>query len=104
MDLLLCLINKKNFFGYKGKGDFNLDEPQKEVSMINYDQQKDLVFSGLQLVKPKLLEKKNEKKFSMREIFFSNAKNKIYGINDKNLWYHFSEPHDLKNINNNLKT
>ncbi len=104
MDLLLCLINKKNFFGYKGNGDFNLEEPQKEVSLINCDQKKDLVFSGLQLVKPKLLEEKNEKKFSMREIFFSNIKNKIYGINDKNEWYHISEPQDLKTINNNLKT
>ena len=43
MDLLLCLIKKKNFFGYKGKGDFNLDEPQKEVSIINHRQQKDFL-------------------------------------------------------------
>ena len=28
MDLLLCLIKKKKFFGYKGKGDFNLEEPK----------------------------------------------------------------------------
>ncbi len=104
MDLLLCLIKKKKIIGYKGKGDFNLEEPQKEVSIINNDQQKDFVFSGLQLVKPKLLEKKIEKKFSMREIFFAKTKNKIYGINDNNQWYHISEPDDLKNINNNLKT
>ena len=55
------------------------------------------------MVKPKLLEKKNEKKFSMREIFFSNIKKKIYGINDKNEWYHISEPDDLKNVNDNIK-
>ena len=40
----------------------------------------------------------------MREIFFAKTKNKIYGINDNNQWYHISEPDDLKNINNNLKT
>ena len=103
MDLLLCLIKKRYFFGYKGKGDFNLEEPQKEISRLKLEQQKDFVFSGLQIVKPKLLQKKNEKKFSMREIFFSNIKKKIYGINDKNEWYHISEPDDLKNVNDKLK-
>ncbi len=103
MDLLLCLIKKRYFYGYKGKGDFNLEEPQKKISRLNLEQQKDFVFSGLQIVKPKLLQKKNEKKFSMREIFFSNIKKKIYGINDKNEWYHISEPDDLKNVNDNIK-
>ena len=34
MDLLLCLIKKRYFFGYKGKGDFNLEKPQKEILML----------------------------------------------------------------------
>ena len=103
MDLLLCLIKKRYFFGYKGKGDFNLEEPQKEISRLKLELQKDFVFSGLQIVKPRLLQEKNEKKFSMREIFFSNIEKNIYGINDKNEWYHFSEPDDLKNVNDILK-
>ena len=103
MDLLLCLIKKRYFFGYKGEGDFNLEEPQKLISRLKLEQHKDFVFSGLQIVKPKLLQKKNKKKFSMREIFFSNIKKKIYGINDKNEWYHISEPDDLKNVNDNIK-
>ena len=103
MDLLLCLIKKRFFFGYKGKGDFNLEEPQKDISRLNLDQQKEFVFSGLQIVKPKLLQEKNEKKFSMREIFFSNIEKNIYGINDKNEWYHISEPGDLKIVNDNIK-
>ena len=103
MDLLLCLIKKRYFFGYKGKGDFNLEEPQKEISRLKLEWQKDFVFSGLQIVKPRLLQEKNEKKFSMREIFFSNIEKNIYGINDKNEWYHISEPDDLKNVNDKLK-
>ena len=103
MDLLLCLIKKRYFFGYKGKGDFNLEEPQKEISRLKLERQKDFVFSGLQIIKPKLLQEKNEKKFSMREIFFSNIEKNIYGINDKNEWYHISEPDDLKNVNDNIK-
>ena len=103
MDLLLCLIKKKKFFGYKGKGDFNFEEPKKKISRLNLEQQNDFVFSGLQLVKPKLLEEKRKKKFSMREIFFSNINNKIYGISNKNEWYHISEPNDLKNLNNKLQ-
>ena len=39
----------------------------------------------------------------MREIFFSNIRKKIYGISDKNEWYHISEPGDLKNVNDNIK-
>ena len=103
MDLLLCLIKKKKFFGYKGKGDFNLEEPKKKTSRLNLEQHNDLVFSGLQLVKPKLLEKKRKKKFSMREIFFSNINNKIYGMININEWYHISEPNDLKNLNKKLQ-
>ena len=103
MDLLLCLIKKKKFFGYKGKGDFNLEEPDKKISRLNLEQVNDYVFSGLQLVKPKLLEKKRKKKFSMREIFFSNINNKIYGMRNINEWYHISEPNDLKNLNNKLQ-
>ena len=103
MDLLLCLIKKRYFFGYKGKGDFNLEEPQKEISRLKLERQKDFVFSGLQIIKPKLLQEKNEKKFSMREIFFSNIEKNIYGINDKNEWYHISEPDDLKNLNDRIK-
>ena len=103
MDLLLCLIKKKKFFGYKGKGDFNLEEPDKKISRLNLEQVNDYVFSGLQLVKPKLLEKKRKKKFSMREIFFSNINNKIYGMKNINEWYHISEPNDLKNLNNKLQ-
>ena len=97
------LPSKRYFFGYKGEGDFNLEEPQKVISRLKLEQHKDFVFSGLQIVKPKLLQKKNKKKFSMREIFFSNINKKIYGINDKNEWYHVSEPEDLKKVNNMLK-
>ena len=103
MDLLLCLVKKKKFFGYKGKGDFNLEEPDKKISRLNLEQVNDYVFSGLQLVKPKLLEKKRKKKFSMREIFFSNINNKIYGMINKNEWYHISDPNDLENLNNKLQ-
>ena len=46
------------------------------ISRLKLEQHKDFVFSGLQVVKPKLLQKKNKKKFSMREIFFSNIKKK----------------------------
>ena len=94
---------KKKFFGYKGKGDFNLEEPKKKISRLNLEQRHDFVFSGLQLVKPKLLEKKRKKKFSMREIFFSNINNKIYGMINKNEWYHISDPNDLENLNNKLQ-
>ncbi len=39
----------------------------------------------------------------MREIFFSNINNKIYGMININEWYHISEPNDLKNLNKKLQ-
>ena len=70
MDLLLCLIKKKKFFGYKGKGDFNLEEPKNKISKLKLEQQNDYVFSGLQVVKPKLLKKKKKKNFLCEKYFF----------------------------------
>ena len=39
----------------------------------------------------------------MREIFFSNINNKVYGMINKNEWYHISDPNDLENLNNKLQ-
>ena len=55
--------------GYNGIGDFNLVDPQKKVSELKFNTIKDFVFSGLQIINPNILNL-NEKKFSMREIFF----------------------------------
>ena len=97
MDLLLCVKKKNELNGYNGIGDFNLVDPQKKVSELKFNTIKDFVFSGLQIINPNILNL-NEKKFSMREIFFSNS-HKIYGIEDKNDWYHISTPIDLNSIN-----
>ena len=97
MDLLLCVKKKNELNGYNGIGDFNLVDPQKKISEVNFNTIKDFVFSGLQIINPNILNLK-KKKFSMREIFFSNSP-KIYGIEDQNDWYHISTPVDLNIIN-----
>ena len=97
MDLLLCVKKKNDLNGYKGIGDLNLIKPEKKISEANFNTIKDFVFSGLQIINPNILNLK-KKKFSISEIFFSDSY-KIYGIEDKNDWYHISTPDDLLIVN-----
>ena len=103
MDLLVSIKKIKDFYGYKGKGDLEVLEKSKKLSKIKFYTGKDFVFTGLQIIKPKLVVEIKKEKFSMREIFFSETKI-IYGALDENEWYHISTPNDLKLINKNLKT
>ena len=54
-------------------------------------------------MKPSLVLKKEEKKFSMREIFFSLIKNgRLYGLTDQNPFYHIGTPDDFSKAKKNL--
>ena len=50
MDILLCLTKKENFFGYNGKGDFELSNPKKNVSKIFLKENCAYAFTGLQII------------------------------------------------------
>jgi len=63
MDLLLCLKDKANFFGYQGKGDFNLDSTGENLSKINIKDEKKFVFTGLQIIKPEIIFEIKKKNF-----------------------------------------
>ncbi len=103
MDLLVSIKKIEDFYGYKGKGDLEVLEKGKKLSKIKFYTGKDFVFTGLQIIKPKLITDIKKEKFSMREVFFSEKKI-IYGTVDENEWYHISTPNDLKLINKNFKT
>ncbi len=100
MDIIISLKSKQNFFGYIGKGDFNVKKYKKGIMEIIYNKnEKDFVFTGLQIVKPEII-KKYEEIFSMREVFFDQInKGALYGIEDESEWFHISTTSDLKKIN-----
>ena len=90
---------KKEFYGYSGKGDFDLYKKKSNYEKLILSDSPDLVFTGLQLINPKILIEKKEKFFSFKEIIMEGVKKeKAYGIIDKNPWFHIGTVKDLKSI------
>ena len=105
MDILLCLKNKSDFFGYNGKGDFNTSKDTADCSPISdvFSSMK-FVFTGLQIFKPNLIMDFKKKKFSVKEVFYPLIKKKrIFGFIDESSWFHISTPSDFKKIKNKIK-
>ena len=106
MDVLLVLKEKELMYGYEGDGDFDFLEDKKVNfgKLYKSDKQNRYVFSGLQLLNPGLLNNFEKKCFSLREIYFRAMKsNRLYGIVDKNDWFHISTIKNLREINNILR-
>ena len=103
MDILLCLTKKENFFGYQGKGDFELLNPKKKVSSIFLKNECPFAYTGLQIVKPELISTK-KKKFSIKEIIYKLCEqNKAFGYLDRNPWFHIGTYEDLIKFEDNFK-
>ncbi|MDC3091557.1 hypothetical protein OA848_04135, partial [Rickettsiales bacterium] len=70
----------------------------------NFDKKKEYVYTGLQLVNPKVFENINKNKFSFTEIFDHTIQNKtMYGLVDDRKWFHIGTIETLKKINSFLK-
>ena len=63
------LKGKREFFGYIGDGDFSLHKISFKASKIKFCPNNDFVFTGIQILNPKII-KNLEKKNSLCEIFF----------------------------------
>lgn len=99
MDLVLCMKKKKELYGYTGKGDFNLFKKKSHYGKLIFSDSPDLVFTGLQVINPKILIEKKKKIFSFKEIIMEGVKKeKAYGIIDKNPWFHIGTVKDLRSI------
>ena len=58
----------------------------------------------LQIPNLSLFDNLEKKSFSLREIYFkAMTSNRLYGIVDKNDWFHISTVKSLREINNILK-
>ena len=102
MEVLVILIKKELLFGYSGKGDFNLVAENKKLSRVTKSSDKaKYVYTGLQLVHPKVFTNINKEKFSFTEIFDDAIQNKtLYGLVDDRKWFHIGTTETLKRINN----
>ena len=96
MKILLNLIYKENFLGYKGQGDFKLIKPDDKISKIDSNKKNTpLAFTGIQIFDPLVLSNFSKKKFSLSDVFKKEIlKNSMFGVVDKSIWFHISSPYD----------
>jgi N-acetyl-alpha-D-muramate 1-phosphate uridylyltransferase len=94
-DILLALVNKREYFGYDGNGDFNM----LKGGRIIRDGRNPYAFTGIQIVNPKIFFKSpKEIKFAMNH-FYHNKNIKICGMPSKNRFFHIGTPKHLEEIN-----
>jgi len=72
-DILMLVVNKKDIYGYKGDGDFNIDE---EGYLTKSQDGNSFVFTGLQAINTEILNIIDKKIFSLSEIFTKSLKEK----------------------------
>ena len=93
---LLLVVNKKKSFDQTLRGDFSLND-----NLINRKGQKNLdyIYTGLQIIEPKVFSNINEKIFSMNKIWdklISN--NELYAIESNVNFLHVSTLNIYKNL------
>lgn len=100
-DFLLALQEKKDFFGYKGSGDFELTPEGRALRPEGVNSYK-YVYSGLCLLDPKIAYNYPKEIFSLKELFFSSEK--LYGTFLKNSKsYHLTSADDAESIDSMFK-
>ena len=101
MDILLVLVKKQSLFGYQGNGDFSfLESGERFGKITNINAKKEFVYTGVQLLNPKVFEYHKEKKFSLGKVFNRAIENKtLYGLEDNARWFHIGTVESLEKIN-----
>jgi len=95
MDALLMLHSTVDAYGYEGLGDFDVDplgvlsrRPESEVSPY--------LFTGVQILHPRLFKKSPEGPFSLNVLYDKAIKSgRLYGIVHDGEWFHVGTPKSL---------
>ena len=104
MDVLLLLQSTVDSHGYEGPGDFNLD-PEGRVSRRREGEVSPWLFTGIQIVNPKVFLKIPELSFSLNLVFDEAIKNKrLFGIVHDGEWFHVGTPEGLEEVEEYMKT
>ncbi len=93
----LLVVNKDKSFDKKLKGDFNLKN-----NLISKENKEDLkyIYTGLQIIKPKIFSDIEEKIFSMNKIWDQLIKNnELFGIESNIEFLHVTDLDVYKNLN-----
>lgn len=99
-NILLGLKKKDDFSGYEGAGDFNFDQ---KTGKLNKLEKLDYVFTGIQVINPKILENPPKKCFSMSYFYKNNDfLKKIKGIELLGKYFHIGDVKSIKNTENFL--
>ena len=101
MDAILALSKISHAVGYSGAGDFSIDKNNKihKTSLNNK-----LVFMGISILNPKVLDLSSKETFSLIEIWDQLIENnRCYGLIYDNTWCHTGNLNSLEYANNFFK-
>lgn len=91
MDALLLLSARSDASGFEGPGDFDLG-PDGRIA-FRTGPASDHVYTGLQIIKPRLLEGGPEGPFSMRVLWTKAAsEGRLFGLAHVGFWMHVGDP------------
>ena len=98
MDALLLLQPTGNAVGYEGKGDFFINGNDTLRRRGDADTAP-LLFSGVQILHPRLFEGCPSGKFSLNVLYDrALAENRLYGVVHDGGWYHVGSPEALPQV------
>lgn len=103
MDALLMLHSTVEAYGYRGNGDFIIDQlgllarkPESEVSPY--------LFTGVQILHPRLFKNVPEGAFSLNVVYDRAIGNdRLYGIIHDGEWFHVGTPEALEDVETYLQ-
>ncbi|MHA1536655.1 MAG: nucleotidyltransferase family protein [Alphaproteobacteria bacterium] len=98
MDALLMLHPTAGAFGYQGAGDYYMD-PGGRLERRGEKAVAPFVFTGVQILHPRLFEGVAESKFSLVTLYDrAQKKGRLFGLRHDGEWYHVGTPELLKAV------
>ena len=98
MDALLLVYPTPGALGYEGRGDFAMD-PQGRLARRRGIAVAPFLFTGTQILSPRLFEGETPGKFSLNRVYDKAlAAGRLYGLRHDGLWYHVGDPPGLQAV------
>ncbi len=102
MDALLLLHPTVHAVGYDGPGDFVLD-PEGRLRRRREQEVAPFVFSGIQMLHPRLFEATPEGPFSLNLVYDKAAEaERLWGLRHDGDWFHIGTPENLRDVEDAL--